>query len=314
MKISVVIPCYGSEKTIRSVVDEVVKTLLQRKEIEYEVILVNDCSPDNVWEEINLISRSNCNIKGISFAKNFGQHSALMAGYRKSTGDIIVSMDDDGQTPASEIFKLIDRVNEGADVVYATYNHKKHSAFRNWGSKVNGKMCERLLGKPKGLMVTSYFAMKRFVADEICKYHNSYTYVIGLIFRTTKNIDTVPVSHRERIQGESGYSIKKLLSLWLNGFTAFSVKPLRIASLFGMLFAIVGFWFLVYIVINKIISPFVPIGWTSIVATILLVGGIILFTLGIIGEYLGRVYICLNQAPQYVVSEETKESKEDNLS
>ncbi len=306
MKISVVIPCYGSQNTIESVVNEVKSTLSQRP-VEYEIILVNDCSPDNVWERIELLSQADSHIKGICFAKNFGQHSALMAGYRYSTGDIVISMDDDGQTPADELFKLVDEIEKGYDVVYATYENKKHNVFRNIGSKMNDIMCDVLLGKPKGLMVTSYFAARRFIIDEICKYKNSYTYVIGLVFRTTKNIGTVSVTHRSRTEGSSGYTLRKLINLWLNGFTAFSIKPLRFATMSGIGIAILGFLYVIYIIINKCINPDVPMGWSSTMAAIFIIGGLILFTLGMIGEYLGRVYISINDAPQYVIREQTDE-------
>lgn len=307
MKISVVIPCYGSQDTIVEVVKEVTETI-EKRENDYEIILVNDCSPDNVWEKIKDLSRQN--IKGICLAKNFGQHSALMAGYRASTGDVVVSMDDDGQTPADEIYKLIDKLEEGYDVVYATYDNKQHSGFRNFGSRVNDYMCEKLLGKPKGLMVTSYFVARRFVIDEICRYHNPYTYVIGLVFRTTKNIGMVPVTHRARVQGSSGYTLSKLFSLWMNGFTAFSIKPLRMATMSGVVFAIIGFIYVIYILINKLINPIVPVGWSSTIAAIMIVGGIILCMLGMIGEYLGRVYISINDSPQYVIKETTDEKGE----
>lgn len=308
MKISIIIPCYGSEQTIEDVVKEVVETITNRDN-SYEIILVNDCSPDNVWQKIITLSKKNPNIKGICLVKNFGQHSALMAGYRKSTGDIVVSMDDDGQTPADELYKLLDKLEDGYDVVYATYDNKQHSVFRNLGSKVNDYMCEKLLGKPKGLMVTSYFAARKFVIDEICRYHNPYTYIIGLVFRTTKNIGMVPVTHRARNQGKSGYTFTKLLSLWMNGFTAFSVKPLRIATLSGVVFAIIGFLYVIYILINKLTNPAVPIGWSSTIAAVMIVGGVILCMLGMIGEYLGRVYISINDAPQYVIKEQTNEKK-----
>ena len=302
MDISVVIPCYGSEETIRGVVNEIIETMAQRR-IIYEILLVNDCSPDGVWDVITQLVKEHSEIKGISLAKNFGQHSALMAGYRHSRGEVVISMDDDGQTPANELFNLVDKLEEGHDVVYATYENKQHSLFRNLGSKVNDFMCEKLLGKPHGLMVTSYFAAKRFVIEEMCKYDKPYTYVIGLVFRSTKNIATVPVHHRARAVGQSGYSFGKLIGLWLNGFTAFSIKPLRLASVLGIMFSIFGFIGFVYLVIKKLLDPNVPVGWSSVIASVWLIGGVILFTLGMIGEYLGRVYISMNASPQYVIKE-----------
>lgn len=308
MKISVVIPCYGSEATIEGVVQEVIETIEQRDDL-YEIILVNDCSYDNVWGKIQKLCDGNQNVKGICFAKNFGQHSALMAGYRCSTGDVVISLDDDGQTPANELYKLLDKLDEGYDVVYATYDNKMHSGFRNFGSKINECMCQILLGKPKGLMVTSYFVARRFVIDEICRYQNPYAYVVGLVLRTTNNIGTVAVTHRERSQGNSGYTLIKLLSLWMNGFTAFSVKPLRIATMSGVIFAIIGFFYVIYILFNKFTNPDVPVGWSSTIAAVMIVGGVILCMLGMIGEYLGRLYISINDAPQYVIREQTNEKE-----
>lgn len=303
-KISFVIPCYNSSKTIESVVNEIVTTVNKRDD-EYEIILVNDCSTDDVWNVIKKLRKDNRRIKGICFAKNFGQHSALMAGYNKASGDIVVSLDDDGQTPADEVYSLIDKLNEGYDVVYASYDHKQHSSARNLGTKLNNMMCEKLLGKPKGLTITSYFVAKRFVIDEIKKYSNSYAYVPGLVLRTTNSIASVPVNHRAREEGKSGYSFTKLIALWMNGFTAFSVKPLRISTFIGMMTAVIGFIYCIFILVNKIINPKVPIGWTSTIGVMLLIGGMILFVLGMIGEYLGRAYISLNNSPQYVIKEET---------
>lgn len=311
-KISFVIPCYGSEHTIENVVDEIRQTVTKRSEYDYEIILVNDYSPDHVWDKITELTREDPHVKGLFLAKNFGQHSALMAGYRESDGDIVISLDDDGQTPADELYSLVDKLEEGYDVVYATYANKQHSGFRNFGSKINDYMCDILLNKPRGLMVTSYFAARRFVIDEVCRYQNPYTYVIGLIFRTTKNIGTVSVTHRQRQYGHSGYTFGKLLGLWINGFTAFSVKPLRIATATGVLFAMLGFLYVIYIIINKCINPAVPLGWSSTIAVLLIVGGIILCMMGLIGEYLGRIYISMNNSPQYVIREKVGAFNEES--
>ncbi len=300
-KLSFVIPCYGSETTIEIVVKELIETLAKRPEYDYEIILVNDCSPDNVWEPICTLALHNPHIFGISLAKNFGQPSALMAGYRKCTGDLIISLDDDGQTPACELFTLVDKIAEGWDVVYASYKHKMHSGFRNFGTWMNEKMTESLIGKPKGLKVTSYFIMQRFIMDEILRYHNAYPYIEGLIFRATKHIANIPVTHHNRMVGESGYTFSKLLALWFNGFTAFSVKPLRIATFCGTTSAFLGFCYGLYVVIRKFIDPTIEMGWSSIVASIFLLGGLILVMLGLIGEYVGRIYISINNAPQYTI-------------
>jgi undecaprenyl-phosphate 4-deoxy-4-formamido-L-arabinose transferase len=310
-KISFIIPCYNSEKTIESVVEEIKKSVFDRAKDAYEIILINDYSSDGVWKVIKDISKRDPNVKGICFSKNYGQHSALMAGYNKATGDIVVSLDDDGQTPANEVYSLIDKVEEGYDVVYAFYSHKMHGFARNMGTKLNNYMCEKLLGKPKGLMITSFFAAKKFIVDEIIQYKNSYAYIPGLVLRVTRNIGSVPVKHREREIGKSGYSFLKLIALWMNGFTAFSVVPLRISTLIGIFSASAGFIYALFVIVNKIMNPEVPVGWSSIIAILLVLGGMILFVLGMIGEYLGRVYISLNSAPQYVVKESVGEMEVD---
>ena len=301
MKVSYVIPCYRSENTLQSVVDEIRNKMTELKKYTYEIILVDDCSPDGTFNVIRELYVEDKNIIGLSHAKNFGQHAALMAGYHFATGDIVVSLDDDGQTPADEVDKLLNKIEDGYDVVYAEYEHKQHSAFRNFGSNVNRKMTEVLLGKPKELYISSYFAARRFVIDEIIKYQNAYPYVIGLVLRTTKNICNVTVTHRERIEGTSGYSMKKLIALWVNGFTSFSVIPLRAATFGGVFVAFLGFLYAIYTIVTKIIDPNRIIGWSSTISIMLILGGFTLLVLGMIGEYIGRIYISLNNSPQYVI-------------
>lgn len=308
-KISFVIPCYNSAKTIEGVVEEIRETMENLEQYIYEVVLVNDCSPDETFQVIRKICQSQSHIYGLDLAKNFGQHGALMAGFHQVSGDIIVCLDDDGQTPASEVGKLLQKIEAGDDVVYASYAHKKHSLFRNFGTYMNEKMAEFLLGKPRELFVSSYFAARRFVIEEIMKYENAYPYVIGLVLRTTKRISNVEVDHRERQIGQSGYNFKKLLALWFNGFTAFSTKPLRIATISGSLFALVGFAYGIYTVIKKFLVPQVPIGFSSLMSALMFIGGMVLLMMGLIGEYIGRMYICMNNAPQFVVRE--KVAKEE---
>lgn len=300
-KISFVIPCYRSEKTLVNVVEEIRTALDKMKGYDYEIILVNDCSPDGTMNVIERLCNEHDNISGIDFAKNFGQHAALMAGLRASCGDYVVCLDDDGQTPADEVYKLIDELERGSDVVYASYDVKKHSAFRNFGTWVNDIMTRAMLGKPKQLHVTSYFAAKRFVVESMLKYENSYPYIIGLVLRATKNISNVPVTHRNRESGSSGYTMKKLFSLWFNGFTSFSILPLRIATVIGTVFAASGFIYGVYTVIKKFINPDVPLGFSSMMSAIVFIGGMLMLMLGLIGEYIGRIYISINNSPQYVI-------------
>lgn len=302
-KISFVIPCYRSEHTLPHVIAEIDEKMKELTQYEYDIFLINDCSPDNTFGVIRNLCQDRDNIKGISFARNFGQHAALMAGLRHSDGDYVVCLDDDGQTPADEVDKLLEKLEEGFDAVYAKYEHKQHSAFRNMGSKVNELMTRIMLDKPAELYVSSYFAVKRFVVEDMIRYENSYPYVIGLVLRATKNITNVIVNHREREEGNSGYTLKKLLNLWFNGFTSFSVKPLRIATAIGTCSAGAGFLYGIYTIVKRLINPDVPMGFSSLMAALVFFGGMIMIMLGLIGEYIGRIYISLNNSPQYVIRE-----------
>ncbi len=302
-KVSFVIPCYRSEKTIGDVISEIKDTMKGLVQYEYEIILVNDSSPDNTWKTIEKICADNDNVTGINLSKNFGQHAALMAGMRQSVGDYVICLDDDGQTPANEVDKLLNALEEGHDAVYAKYGNKKHSAFRNLGSRVNDMMTRVMLGKPKELFISSYFGVKRFVVEDMLRYQNSYPYVIGLVLRATKNIVNVEVTHREREEGRSGYTLKKLLGLWFNGFTAFSVTPLRIATVIGGICAVAGFAYGLYIFIRRLVDPNMVMGFSSLMCVILFVGGMMMIMLGLVGEYIGRIYISLNNSPQYVIRE-----------
>ncbi len=301
--VSIVIPCYRSERTVKDVVEELKETFKQRQEINYEIILVNDNSPDDVWNVIREIVYSNVNIKGISLAKNFGQHAAIMAGLREAKGNIVLSVDDDGQIPVDEIFLLIDKLMTDCDVVYGVYPKTQKSFLRSFGTWINNKMTEIMLDKPKDLRTTSFWGAKRFVIDEILCYRNPYPYMTGLILRCTKNIGIVEVNHRKRAYGQSGYNFKRLFALWINGFTAFSEKPLRMATYLGCFCAISGFIYGIVIIVRKIINIRIQLGYSSIMAAILFIGGFLMLFLGLIGEYIGRIYISLNDAPQYVIRE-----------
>lgn len=312
-KISVVIPCYNSEKSIRKVVSRTINTLGKREEYDWEIILVNDGSADKTWSVIGRLAMDNRKIKAINFSQNFGQHSAMMAGYRKASGDLIVGLDDDGENRPEEMFLLIDKLEEGYDCVVAEFC-LHDSRFRSFGTKLNNWMACYLLEKPKDLTMTSYYVAKRFVIDQVIQYEHSYPYIAGLFLQATKNFGTVELVRDKRIQGKSGYSIKKLLSLWINGFTAFSVKPLRVAGGLGILFSVAGLIWEIILIIRKLCFRNMAVGYTSLMATQIFFGGMIMLLLGVIGEYVGRIYISINNSPQYVIKEEVDLEGEKNES
>lgn len=298
-KLSFVIPCYYSEKTLASVVETVILEFKTKYDIE--LVLVNDGSTDNTFGVIQELCQKYPFIKGINLAKNFGQDGARMAGYRYCTGDYIISLDDDGQNPPAEAHKLIAKLEKGYDVVFGEYLVKKHSWFKNFGSKVNDKMANVVIGKPKDLRLCSYFIMTSFVAKEIIKYDGAFPYVWGLILRSTSRIANQVIEHKEREVGETTYTFAKLLGLWLNGFTAFSVIPLRVASLLGAVFALFGFLFVTYILISMLFFGISTQGWASLMSVLLITGGVLMMMIGLLGEYVGRIYLNGNNAPQFVV-------------
>ena len=301
--LSFTIPCYRSEKTLPAVVEEIDMRVKELGNYDYEIIAVNDCSPDNTWQVIQALCEQNDRIKAINLAKNVGKHGALMASYSVVSGDIVIGVDDDGQCPLDKLEALIAPLYNGYDMSMAQYPKKKQSGFKNFGSKVNDFMVRFLIGKPKGLVFSNFIARKRFVCDEIIKYTNPYPYLEGLTLRTTHNIALVPMEERDRTAGQSGYTLKKSLALWVNGCTAFSVTPLRLATVLGVCFAMIGFFAGVFVILQKLFGTQVQAGYTSLMAVLLFIGGIIMLLLGLIGEYIGRIYICINNAPQYVIRE-----------
>ncbi len=302
--LSFVIPCYRSEATLGPVVADLVATVEADGRYDFEVILVNDNPPDATWRLIQQLAAKDARVHGLCMVRNFGQHAALMAGLAEVSGDVAVLLDDDGQTPPTETFKLVDALSPEVDAVYADYPsaHKFASLFRKLGSDAADLMARKLVGKPKDLYLSSFIALKRRVVDEIVRYRGPYPYVDGLVLRSSGTVINVPTEHRERTEGRSGYSFKKLFGLWLNGFTAFSIKPLRVATVVGVLFALAGLVLAVVAVVRKLVGwNEVDPGWTSLVVLMLVIGGVIVSMLGLLGEYVGRIYMSLNNAPQFIV-------------
>ncbi len=312
-KLSFVIPCYKSENTIRAVIEEIIRTVSEKDEYDYEIIAVNDCSPDHLMDVLEEMADQNKKIKVIEFAKNMTRIPALMAGYKKAQGDIIVHLDDDGQSPMNELWRLIEPLYHGEDAAIAKYPTKKQKPFKNWGSRLNARMSEFMISKPKDLQISNFVAMKRFVVQEIINYQNPYPSFTGLLLRSTSHIVNVPMEQRERIFGTSTYTLRKLISLWLNGFTSFSVKPLRIATVIGFVCSLLGIVYGIVVVIFHFTKANILPGYSSVMAAILFIGGVLMILLGIIGEYVGRIYISINNAPQYVIRKEKNFDSDDQI-
>lgn len=311
MKISFVIPCYRSERYIARTIGDIRTKMAEHGEWKYEIIAVNDGSPDHVFEVLKELTLKIPELTVINLSENFGQENARMAGLRHTSGDVIVCMDDDGQCPIHELWRLIQPLQEGMDISIAKYAKKKQSKFKNVGSFINHKMTHWLIKMPKDIEMSNFFAFNRMLCDQIIQYKNPYPFITGLIFRSTQSVINVPMEENERTEGTTGYTLKKLISLWLNGFTNFSVKPLRVADITGMICSAFGFLFGVVVIIRKLLIPNILIGYSSMIASLFFIGGIIMLLLGIVGEYVGRIFICLNQTPQYVIREIVSSKKEE---
>lgn len=302
MLVSYVIPCYRSEKTITGVVNEITNVMLHRPEHDYEIICVNDCSPDNVYKVLRQLALDNHRLKVINFARNFGKAAAVLAAYSKCVGDVIVSLDDDGQCPVDKTWELIDTLDDEHDLAFADYPKKKENLFKRIGSTVNAVVMDFLIEQPDNITINNFSAMKRFVAEEMINYKNPFPSLHPLLVQTTHSIVMVPMEERERADDNaSGFTFWKSFRLMINGFTNFSVKPLRLAAGMGIVFALIGFIYAMVIVVRKLVYPDILIGYSSMMAALFFIGGIIMLLLGAIGEYLGRIYICINNAPQYVI-------------
>ncbi len=299
---TVIIPCYKSDQTIRKVVEMTMAEFERMGRKEYEFVLVDDCSPDGgktVRVLRSLVQDYAC-VKVVELAKNAGQHNAVMAGLNYASGDVIIAMDDDGQTHPSQLPIILKELEKGYDIVYGYYPQKKHSKFRNFGSYINYLTVRILLKKPKDLKTSSFWAIRRFVRDYAVQYPSAYTHLQGVFLRITRNIGSVPIQHFDREVGTSNYNMKKLLQLWSN-ILGFSTVPLHLAMHLGYFFAGVGFIGAVAVVIRKIIRPVTAIGWPSMMMAICFFSGLILLFLGLIGEYIGRIFLGMNNNPQFVV-------------
>ena len=297
--LSIVIPLFNAALTLPALYQE-----LAALEITggFELILVNDGSRDETEEiALRLTQESRIPITFLSLARNFGEHNAVLAGLRASTGRYVVTMDDDLQNPPSEVLKLLSEAEaEKHDVVYAIYERKEHAWWRNLGSRLTNLIADYVVEKPRKLYLSSFRCMTRLVADEVAKSRNPYPYIDGLIFQITQNAGVVRVRHVEREQGQSGYTLRKLVRLWMSMLVNFSVLPLRLMTVAGMITSVLGFLAVIEVVLEHLLKRN-PTGWSSLMAAILLLSGTQLLLLGIMGEYVGRIYLGISDKPQSVV-------------
>ncbi len=313
MLISVAIPCYRSEKTVERVVCEIRDTIGKYEQYDYQIILVNDYPFDNTFSVIKRLCEEDKKIIGVNLSKNFGQSAAKLAALPYVEGDVLVYMDDDGQHPADGIIPLVEKVMEGYDVVYAHFKGKKHNLFKRFTSRINAKISELNGTRRKGVNVSSFYAISRFAVDSYKDYKSPFPSVMGYLNTLAGKTTDIEMQHRARLEGHSNYTLKKLLKLWITGFTNFSVTPLRFIALLGVIFALCGFLFGIGIITAKIIHPAMAAGYASMMAVMLFMGGLILLALGFIGEYIGRIYMTVSNLKQYGVREVINAEKKDEI-
>lgn len=304
MLVSIAIPCYRSATTISRVVAEIRTEFEKKTDYEYEIILVDDGSPDNTFEVIEQLCRQDDRITGINLSRNFGQSSAKMAAVRYVHGDLLVTMDDDGQHPAEGIFALVDKIMEGYDMAYAYFPRKKHSLFKRVTSWMNSKILTFMKMKSPEIHISSFVAYSKFAVRMIQNSQSPVNALSSYVRRLSKKVTDVEMIHRERMAGKSNYTLKKLFRLWKNGITSFSTQALSLSVYLGSFCAVAGFLYAAVIFVRKMMHPKMMIGYASIMIVMLVLSGIIMLLLGILGEYLGKIFLILVHLPNYYVRDE----------
>ncbi len=299
--LSIVIPVYNGASSIAELV-----SALEELSIEggHEIVLVNDGSPDNSLEICRaLIDHARVPITLVGLARNYGEHNAVMAGLHHVSGAHVITMDDDMQNPPEEVERLLAFAQRsGKDVIYTYYDDKRHAAWRNLGSGFTNRVADFVLEKPRGLYLSSFRCISAFVVREIIRYKGPFPYIDGLIMQVTHDVDRLMVRHLPRAVGRSNYTLRRLLRLWASMFVNFSVMPLRISTITGFILSAIGAVGGAWAIVEALVRS-TPPGWASLFAAVLLLSGVQLLILGIVGEYLGRLYLTANGKPQTVVKE-----------
>lgn len=304
--LSIVVPVYRSATILPKLVEQIDAAMFKEGLAKrFELLLVNDASPDNSWAVIRSLATEYAFVRGINLRRNAGQHNAIMAGLNHVQGKFVAVMDDDLQHPPDALGDMLRALEDGYDVCYTRYINRQHAWWKQAGSRFNDYVATLLLDKPKGLYLSSFKAMRREIAEDIIKYDGPYAYVDGLLLDVTRSITTIDITHQARHEGESNYNFRRLVSLWLKMATSFSILPLRIATYLGFALAALSVLMVIFVVVMKIFHPEFPPGWASLIATILFIGGVQTLCIGMVGEYLGRAYLKLNRKQQFVIGSTT---------
>lgn len=300
LELSIVIPVYRSSQTLAQLCEQLLVELNGRA---IEIIFVHDAGDDASWDAITALCDSDVRIKGLNLRRNSGQHNAIMAGLRAAVGSVVITMDDDLQHSPSDVPELVSAVERGADVCYAIFEQRQHTAWKKIGSGVNNLVATILLSKPRALYLSPFRAIKSDVVREITKYCGPSVYIDGLILGVTARIAVVRVAHHPRLAGTGGYTFRRSVSLFLRMATMGSVAPLRLATLLGFSSAFFGALLGIFLTISYLLGNQVPTGWTSLAVLTLWMSGIQLVSLGLVGEYIGKLLLEARNTPQYTIAE-----------
>jgi undecaprenyl-phosphate 4-deoxy-4-formamido-L-arabinose transferase len=302
--VSIVVPVFRSEECLEALA-AAIREALESARYSYELILVNDGSPDGSWAVIADLCARDGSIIGVDLRRNFGQDNAIMTGLRLARGSLIAIMDDDLQHRPADLPALFARAQEGFDVVYADFRKKQQKLWKNFGSWLNGKLAEWVLDKPANVYLSPFKVIRKEVADLICTYDGPAPYVDGLLFQVTSRITQIPVEHQRRYAGRSTYTFWKSARVSARLALSFSVKPLRFIAVAGFVLAILGLATAAFVVAYRMLKPedFPPaaVGWASLMVAVLLVGGVQMIFLGVMGEYAGRTFLRVNNRPQAAI-------------
>ncbi|MFD2937284.1 glycosyltransferase family 2 protein [Spirosoma flavum] len=312
MYLSIVIPVYNSERTIAPLTERLQACLAGYL---FEIVLVNDGSSDSSEAVCQQLEDQYDTVRFISLRRNFGEFNAVLCGLNHAIGQYIVIVDDDFQNPPDAILTLVKTAETGQyDVVYSRYARKHHHWFRNLGSRIVNTLTTYSIGKPKDLYLSSFKLVRREVVDEIIRYRGPYPYIDGLIFRVTRNVGSVEVTHNARIDGHSNYTVRKLIALFLNVFIGYSLWPIRVFTILGAALLVLGllsgFVFLIGWLSNAVFIR----GWGIVAWVIITALGVQLLFLGVLGEYLGKLFMAHSGLPPYAIKKGSNEKRANAVS
>lgn len=300
---SIIIPVYRSAGILPETTRQTVESL-RRQQLSFEIILVNDGSPDDSWQQICALAEQYDEVRGINLLRNYGQHTAVLCGINHGKGSYFITMDDDLQNPPEEIIKLIGKAKEGHDLVFGKFRVKRHGMVRKLGSKLVNYLNRKIFGKPKGLVVSNFRLFSKDVAQRIANHKTVFPYIQGLVLMYAANPANVETEHHPRQQGRSNYSLYKILQLMARLLFNYSSFPLKVLAVAGILLSIVSFVIGVYVIAKHLFFGIAVPGWTSLVVLLSFFNGFLILMLGILGEYVSRILDQVSVKQPYLIKDE----------